>query len=42
MHEEAPFFLIAHSVTFQPMRKEVTGYVMSPIASQSWNTVDLQ
>ena len=42
MHEEAPFFLIAHSVTFQPMRKEVTGFVMSPIGSQSWNTVDLK
>ena len=42
MHEDAPYFLIAHSVTFQPMRKEVTGYVMSPIGAQSWNTVDLQ
>ena len=42
MHDEAPFFLIAHSVTFQPMRKEVTGYVMTPISSSSWNTVDLQ
>ncbi len=42
MHEEAPFFLIAHSVTFQPIRKEVTGFVMSPIGAQSWNTVDLQ
>ena len=41
MHEDAPFFLIAHSVTFQPLRKEVTGYVMSPIGAQSWNTVDL-
>ena len=42
MHQEAPFFLIAHSVTFQPMRKEVTGFVMSPIGAQSFNTVDLQ
>ncbi len=42
MHEEAPFFLIAHSVTFQPMRKEVTGFVMSPIGAQSWNNVDLK
>ena len=41
MHEEAPFFLIAHSVTFQPIRKEVTGFVMSPIGSQSWINVDL-
>ena len=42
MHEDAPFFLIAHSVTFQPMRKEVTGFVMSPIGAQSWNNVDLK
>ena len=42
MHDEAPFFLIAHSVTFQPMRKDVTGFIMSPIGAQSWNTVDLQ
>ena len=42
MHEEAPFFLIAHSVTFQPMRKEVTGFVMSPIGAQDWDAVDLQ
>ena len=42
MHEEAPFFFIAHSVTFQPMRKEVTGFVMSPVGSQSWNNVDLK
>ena len=31
MHEEAPFFLIAHSVVFLPMRKEVTGFRMSPV-----------
>jgi dipeptide transport system substrate-binding protein len=42
MHDDAPFFLIAHSVTFQPMRKDVTGFIMSPIGAQSWNTVDLQ
>ncbi len=41
MHEEAPFFLIAHSVTFQPTRKEVTGFVMTPIAGIQWNDVDL-
>ena len=42
MHDEAPFFLVAHSVTFQPMRKEVTGFVMSPIGAQNWDTVDLK
>ena len=31
MHEEAPFFLIAHSVVFLPMRKEVEGFRISPL-----------
>ena len=33
MHEEAPFFLIAHSVVFMPMRKNVVGYKMSPFGA---------
>ena len=41
MHDEAPFFLIAHSVTFEPIRKEVTGFVMTPISGIQWNNVDL-
>ncbi len=41
MHEEAPFFLIAHSVTYQPIRKEVTGFVMTPIGTTQWGGVDL-
>ena len=35
MHEEAPFYLIAHSVVFMPMRKEVVGYKMSPFGRTS-------
>ncbi|GAC1338797.1 MAG: ABC transporter substrate-binding protein [Acetobacteraceae bacterium] len=42
MHEQAPFFLIAHSIAFQPMRKEVTGYVMSPFSRHDFSQVDLQ
>ena len=42
MRDEAPFFLIAHSVAFQPMRKEVTGYVMSPFSRHIFDAVDLQ
>ena len=42
MHQEAPFFLIAHSVVFMPMRKEVTGYKMSPFGRHQFDTVDLQ
>jgi dipeptide transport system substrate-binding protein len=42
MHEEAPFFLIAHSVVFLPMRKEVVGYKMSPFGRMRFDYVDLQ
>jgi dipeptide transport system substrate-binding protein len=42
MHEQAPFFLIAHSVTFMPMRKELEGYVMSPIGRHDFNFVTLK
>lgn len=42
MHEDAPFFFIAHSVAFQPIRKEVTGYVMSPLGGHIFDQVDLQ
>ncbi len=41
MHEEAPFFLIAHSVAFQPLRKGVTGYTMSPLGAHLFDQVDL-
>ena len=42
MREEAPFFLIAHSIAYQPLRKEVTGYVMSPFGRHIFDTVDLK
>ena len=42
MREEAPFFMIAHSVAFQPMRKEVTGYVMSPFSRHIFDQVDIE
>jgi len=42
MHEEAPFFLIAHSVAFQPMRKEVLNYHMSPFGRHDFDHVDLK
>ncbi len=42
MREEQPFFLIAHSVAFQPMRKEVMGYVMSPFSRHIFDQVDIQ
>jgi dipeptide transport system substrate-binding protein len=42
MHQEAPFYLIAHSIVFMPMRKEVTGYKMSPFGRHQFDAVDLQ
>ena len=43
MHREAPFYLIAHSIVYLPMRKNVTGYTMSPFgAAPVRRSVDLQ
>ena len=42
MHQEAPFFLIAHSIVFMPMRKDVIGYKMSPFGRHQFDTVDLK
>ncbi len=42
MHEEAPFYLIAHSVVYLPMRKEVTGFQMSPFGRMRFDHVDLK
>jgi len=41
LHDEAPFFLIAHSTVFMLMRRTVTGYVMSPLGSHEFDTVDV-
>jgi len=42
MHEDAPYFLIAHSVVFMPMRANVTGYKMSPFGAHDFTNVDLK
>jgi dipeptide transport system substrate-binding protein len=41
-HEEAPVFLIAHSVVYEPIRKNVTGYKVSPLGRHEFYGVDLQ
>ncbi len=41
LHDEAPYVLIAHSTVFMPMRREVTGYVMSPLGSHEFEHVGL-
>ena len=40
-HEEAPWIPIAHSVRFDPIRKEVTGYKMDATAHHYFNKVDI-
>jgi dipeptide transport system substrate-binding protein len=40
--EDAPDFKIAHSVVYEAMRKEVTGYKQSPFGSHQFNGVELK
>jgi dipeptide transport system substrate-binding protein len=42
MHREAPFFLIAHSIVYLPMRSNVDGYTMSPLGDHDFRNVDLK
>ncbi|MFT7696868.1 MAG: dipeptide transport system substrate-binding protein, partial [Reinekea sp.] len=39
--EDAPWITVAHSVVFEPMRKEVIGYKMSPFGAHNFYGVDL-
>ena len=41
-HDEAPDMKIAHSVVYEVMRKEVTGFKQSPLGSHQFNGVDLK
>jgi dipeptide transport system substrate-binding protein len=40
--EEAPWFTIAHSTVFEPVRKEVTGYKVSPLGRHEFFGVDVK
>jgi len=42
MHDQAPFYLIAHSVVYLPMRANVVGYKMSPLGGHLFDQVDLK
>ena len=39
--EEAPWFTIAHSTVFEPVRKEVKGYKVSPLGRHEFFGVDV-
>lgn len=40
--EEAPWITLAHSVVFEPMSKDVTGYKMSPFGGHDFYAVDIK
>lgn len=39
--EQAPWLTIDHSTVFMPMSKKVSGYVMSPLGTHAFDTVDI-
>jgi dipeptide transport system substrate-binding protein len=41
-HAEAPELLLAHSIVFESMRANVTGYKQSPLGTHAFEGVDLQ
>ena len=41
-HGQEPVLNIAHSVVFLPMRKNVTGYAMSPLGTHEFDHVDIK
>jgi len=42
MHDQAPFYFIAHSVVYLPMAKNVSGFKMSPLGDHRFDEVDVQ
>src|SRR5271154_1109250 len=41
-HDEAPELLLAHSIVFEAMRSNVTGYKQSPLGTIAFEGVDIQ
>ena len=40
-HDEVPWLNIAHSTVFEPVRKEVSGYKVSPLGAHEFQNVDV-
>ncbi len=38
MHDQAPALIVAHSTVYEPVRKEVKGYVVDPLANTTSKT----
>ena len=41
-HDEAPELLLAHSIVYEAMRSNVTGYKQSPLGTHAFEGVDIQ
>ncbi|XKM14122.1 ABC transporter substrate-binding protein [Orbaceae bacterium ac157xtp] len=42
MHDQAPALLIAHSMVYMPVRKEVKGFIMDPLGLHNFNEVSIE
>ncbi|RKS85235.1 dipeptide transport system substrate-binding protein [Orbus hercynius] len=42
MKEQAPALMIAHSMVYMPIRKNVKGYIMDPLSLHNFNQVSLE
>ncbi|MEG3133594.1 ABC transporter substrate-binding protein [Rouxiella sp. T17] len=42
MHDQAPALIIANSTVYEPVRKEVTGYVVDPLGKHHFENVDIK
>lgn len=42
MFNQAPALMIAHSIVYMPVRKEVKGYIMDPLALHNFNEVSIE
>jgi len=42
VHDEVPWLNIAHSTVYEPIRKEVTGYKVSPLGAHEFQDVDVK
>ncbi|WP_434526692.1 dipeptide ABC transporter periplasmic-binding protein DppA [Photorhabdus asymbiotica] len=42
MHEQVPALIIAHSTVYEPVRKEVKGYVVDPLGRHIFSNVSLE
>jgi len=41
MHDQAPALIVAHSTVYEPVRKEVKGYVVDPLGKHHFDNVSL-